>query len=654
MLVAVAIIYIPGLLLGRAAKLQGWQLVGLAPVLSVFIIAVGAVLAGLLGMRWSVWTLAGLAAFMIAAAIVFDYWRRKILVSKWYSTRHPGQSDVPVEPAPVKPRMPGVVAVAVPVLVGVIIATWQFVSIVGAPNHFADGYDNIFHLSVVRYILNTGNASSFAIGGMNNGGVGGGFYPAAWHGFVSQIALVLGSSNVTSAVNAAIWVIMALVWPIGFVSLIRVVLPKCGLGMNMAAILLSSAMTVYGSFYYDNLFPYWFGLVLVPPILAACVQILGFGAGASPTPVSLLAAVIFVSVVGLALAHPTAVLTLVAFMSPVVIAWAWRGYHRLKLESRQAARRYVWAACIVLLVFACIWAVGHTVVTKDPVNNLWTSLLQVVGVAPLRSQMFWILAVLLIIGFVAMCKRTNWRWWWGPSAVAIFLWIMVSAVPANLFRRILLSGYYEGSTRLSGVLGLAMMVVIMFGFYSLWQWVSQRLEQSPRLNKRWLQWGAAVLAWLVMFVGVQFVGPMQSVIGTVSRQFSITAKSKMVDADEYQVMAQVPSLVPKGVRVAVNPWNGSSLVYALFGVPVTMIDVGAPKTPEQIAIMNYLNTAGTSPDRVCGALKTLDVGYVLDFGDQSFTTNAVPYPGFENLASTPGFVPVASQGHAVLYRIDAC
>jgi len=654
MVAAVALVIIPGLLIGAAARLRGWTLAAMAPVLSVTAIAVCAVFAGALHISWSIWPLLGFTAVAALGLVIIDQIRVRVLRTKRFESLQMPAVTAKGPKQTAHNRIMTMGACAVPVVVVAVIATWQFVRMVGNPTSFSDGYDNVFHLNVVRWILDTHNASSFWVSSVSNNGVASGFYPAAWHGLVSQIALLLGSSNVPAAYNAAFWVGMAVVWPLGFVYLVRVFAPTIGPAIQVCLGVIASTMVAITGSFMSNLFPYWLGLMLLAPVLALCVQILGFGETTLDTPLSMSILVIVISVVGLALAHPSTVLSLIAFLSPVGLIWAWRGYTSLRDSNRLRARLYLWGAGVGLLVFMAVWMFARTHDHRDPVNTVATSLGQILLVSPLRGEPSWLLGVLLVFGAIAMVKRPAWRWWWGPTAVAVFLWFMVSAAPQSKFRTILLSGYYGFSSRIAGVLGLVLLVIVALGSIYVWQIISQRMTQSLRWNKAWVRWSAAVLSWLVLFAGTQLIGPMPAAISGVASHYHITPDSPMVDSDEYALMQQLPALVPEGVRVANNPWNGSALAYGLFGVLVTMPDEQSPNTPGLYVLRDHLNTAASQPALVCPALQELNVGFVLDFGDQSFTTWPQSYPGFENLTSSPGFTPVASSGHAVLYRIDAC
>ena len=65
--------------------------------------------------------------------------------------------------------------------------------------------------TLLRYILDTQNASSLHLSGVIGGR---GFYPGAWHGLASLVAITTGC-EIPVAANAVTLVVSAAVWPIG-------------------------------------------------------------------------------------------------------------------------------------------------------------------------------------------------------------------------------------------------------------------------------------------------------------------------------------------------------------------------------------------------------------------------------------------------------
>ena len=75
-------------------------------------------------------------------------------------------------------------------------------------------FDSVFHLNALRYVLETGNASSMTITGMTNGDNPPYFYPAAWHGLASLLIQITGL-QLPAAVNVLNLCVAMTVWTLG-------------------------------------------------------------------------------------------------------------------------------------------------------------------------------------------------------------------------------------------------------------------------------------------------------------------------------------------------------------------------------------------------------------------------------------------------------
>jgi hypothetical protein len=114
--------------------------------------------------------------------------------------------------------------------------------------------------------------------------------------------------------------------------------------------------------------------------------------------------------------------------------------------------------------------------------------------------------------------------------------------------------------------------------------------------------------------------------------------------------------VPPEARIADNPWNGSSLAYAFGNREVLTPHLFTNPDSARTTISKNLKFDPFDP-AVCAALKSKNVGYVLDFGDR-YLLDLPPsndYPGVTDIGSSPGFELVDSQGpEAKLFKITAC
>lgn len=164
-----ALLFLPGTLIVLALGLRNPAFVAVAPLLTVSIVAVSAMLAPYAGVSWSL--LPVLVASLSIAAVLFA--ARKIL--KLRQPRLPWRMV-----AGTSRQMP--ILAAAGFVIGAASIALQLRAAFGRPENISQTFDNVFHLNAIRYVLETGNASSMTITGMTNGDNPPYFYPAAWHG----------------------------------------------------------------------------------------------------------------------------------------------------------------------------------------------------------------------------------------------------------------------------------------------------------------------------------------------------------------------------------------------------------------------------------------------------------------------------------------
>ncbi len=449
---------------------------------------------------------------------------------------------------------------------------------------------------------------------------------------------------------------MALIWPLGCLFLIRRLLPDASAFTIIAAGVLASSFAAFPSLLigFGVLYPNCLAFALLPTLLGLAATVLRLVPTPSSDPSATLVVILLACLPGLFLAHPNALLTLVAMLSPMALLWGWRGIR----QNWQSRRKWAWAhvgvTILGLSVFVLIWYLGYTEPTWVAPNVSETSLGEIVLASPLILRPFWLLGILTIVGLIIVARSGGLRWWLGPFTTICFLWWAVSAMDEGQFRNILVAGYYNDPYRLAALLPHVLYPLCVIACDFLAKPVGRAPHSRTTASARLVGKVIAAVALAILVVGIQFSAAMRQHIAWVASEYVITADSALVNTDEYALLQQLPGLVPAGERIATNPWNGSSMAYALAGVPTTTTHVGYVSTPDLDTINNSLNRAASNPAVVCPAVRALNVRYVLDFGPREVHGGRHRYPGLENLATAEGFTVAARVGKATLYRVEAC
>ena len=509
----------------------------------------------------------------------------------------------------------------------------------------------MFHLNAIRLMLDTGDASSLHAAGLTSP-TGSGFYPAAFHDIAVAVARFTGASVVLSA-NATALVAAAAIWTSGCVLLARQVFGRNRLPMIYAALLSASFSSFpFWLMGYGVLWPNLLGYALLPATLACVLAVCGLARadviGRAP---GLLAALVLA--VGLGLSHPNAFIS-AALFAFLIVAWPLVGW-----VQRSWRDKPVLAAVAVLAYLAVptLWILGPFVVPLmgrvaglNSVRNETTPA-RAFGEAALNSPRGWpaqwTVSVLGIAGLVLLVRRRRTAWVAAVLGAATGLYVVAMAFHGKLGSAI--TGYwYNNSPRLAALLPVAFVVLATAALLA----ITRRLQGTQGGWRRW----AAPVAVLLVF-GVVTSGNYVSESATRVRFYyhPSTRTGSLLSQHEAESLRQLARSVPSDAVVAVDPWRGTSLIYALTGRKVLFGTEKAGNTPDRTLIADKLDQVASDP-AVCAALDRQGVQYVLTGGSAFWRGHhgARKFDGVDDVPQAPGFEHVASSGPFDLYRITAC
>lgn len=637
---ATALLLIPGFLVLVAGGMRGFLALAAAPVISTVIVASAAVIAGAAGWPWGWIPVAGLTVVVVVAAAVFGLVRRRYLR---------GREELRF------PRTGWAWWVA-PVVAALLWAR-HLRNVLGRPDAFSQTFDNIWHLNAIRHMLVTGNASSLTIGELNSSG--GGLYPSAFHDLAALVTQNNGG-ELFVAVNAVAAAVAGVVWPLAVLFLVRACFRPSAptvIGIGVLAASFPAFPLLYLDFgvLYANLI----GLALTPVLIGVVVQLFGLGTDRwldAPRAVMILLA----GVPALLLAHPNALMFLLLVTAAAAMAVA------IRIAIRAATTGVSWravagfvAALTVIFVVVSLWPVLRPG-TEVEAWPAWHTDAQAFGLAltnaPVGGLANWGVSALMVVG-ILVARSRGLLWLVGAWAVVVYFWLVVASFPTDEFRVALVGIWYNDFYRFAANLPLLALPLAALGLQHLVDQLETFVGRSPRLRDAWARpVGVAVVSLVVvasLVLVTQRTPAMNAAVSRASDMYALEADSALVDAEEYQLLQELPSVVPEGDMVAVNPWTGAALVYAISGRPATAPHTFYGEDDLRVIVRQSLDEAGTDA-AVCPVLEASHVRWALDFGDREVHGGHHYYPGLDALADTRGFVEVLRVGHAALYRIDAC
>ncbi|WP_285242346.1 DUF6541 family protein [Pseudarthrobacter sp. fls2-241-R2A-127] len=641
------LLFVPGTLLLLALGLRNPAFLAVAPVLTVSVVSASAIIAPYLGIGWSILPVA--AATVLLAAVLFAIRRIPAL-----------RQPVPPWRTALAGSRRMLLLAGVGFGIGALSIAVQLRTAFGRPDNISQTFDNVFHLNAVRYVLDTGNASSMTLTAMTNGDNPPYFYPAAWHGLASLLIQLTGAP-LPAAVNVLDLCIAAAVWTLGCMFLVRTLAGSNPYAVGAAGVLAAG----FGSFPillldFGVLYPNFLSVSMLPAALA-CVSIF-FGnrqfVNVGPAARFLLAPM---AALGVAIAHPNGVMSLFALSVPVLIAaWVF-----LAVDRRRAGRpvRLTLAAGIGLLATFGIMAVLWKIIRPPAVAAFWPpiqtqgqALGEVLTNSAMQRPVAWAVSALAIAGLAVVFRRRATVWLAGSFIIVALLFVVVSAGPAGRYRDLLTGVWYNDSYRLAALLPVVGVPLAALGA----AWLIERLqEQTLRFRGKaaavaapgFLHSAGPVIA--LVAVGLLQAPPMVTPVLSAQANYSTTPDSPLVSSDEMAIIDELDNYVPADATVAVNPWTGGAMAFAIADRNTTSKHTLTTYTKATELLNDKFREAATDPS-VCAAARAGNVRYVLDFGTREVHGGNHGFQGLQIPDATPGFRLLDQKGEAKLFQVTAC
>jgi hypothetical protein len=647
--VALLITFGPGGVLAYFIGARRLPLLCLAPLLTVGIVGVAGIAAGAVGLPWNLTPL----LLTTAGASLAAWALRRFVFKAGLSARQPA------------PFLAWAGAATGMVLGGVLVAR-RLTEVIGSPENFAQRFDNVFHLNAIRYIMETGNASSLTLGGMAGGEGGGAIYPSAWHSIAALVAQ-LSASDVVVAENVFNITIGAVVWPAALILLVHQIVGPRPVALALTGVF-AAGFTAFPISIMDfgPLYPNILSYALLPAALAVVIGLcrLGFDHREDRT---LLWMALAVAVPALALSQTNGLLSLVAFSLPLGLWVAGRELLGLRGRTFRPVQPLIIIGATIagLLMFALVWRVLRPLVDYDgwaPFTGVTGAVGEVILNAPIGRPVAWALSILALVGLQQVLRKTGNFWIVLCWLVPVVLYVTTASTPKGFWRMLLTGGWYQDSYRLAALLPIFTVVLAAIGSLFLWDALRAPLARaaarvSGTLSRKYPSATPAGLAALMILAAVVATqaGTMRGITEEASRAYVLNSSSPIVDSDELAVIHRLPQTVPQDATIAVNPWNGGSLAYALSGRKVSTYHMFSTEDPELAAINEDIGDA-LPGSTVCSIAKARNVEYILDFGS-TYLANAAAAQGFKGVVdvkASPSVKVVDSQGHARLLKVVSC
>lgn len=654
--IGVAVLYVPGYLVGRAVSLERFASVAVAPAFSVAALVILGVVLNAVHVRCDGWML--LLACAALCLLIYGVCRvlrgLRGVDGRTHLTRNAVNGEW--------------VLVALYIGVAAAVSLVVFVHGMGDPVSFSRNDDTTVHLSVVRGFLDSGTFSTLNVTKYLDLGESGGYYPAAWHVATAVVASLVGN-QVALATNAMILVVCVFVLPVGLLFLLRQLFPDNKLALY-AGSLFSVAFCGYpwGFVVFGQLLSNLLSFALIPGALGLLIS----GLNISDVSKRGFAIAYACSMISVALAQPNGAFTLGIWSVVFAVSYLW-GW---KFDGRWSGKR---AAIILCLVACAAWALLFVAPPlQGAVTYSWKSTLSIPKaiVAGLlfmftnREGVQPFLTVLVLLGAAKTLKDRRLRWL-SVSYITAFSFYVIDVATDGFVKQLLTGFWYTDYYRTGAMTALFAIPLTALGFAWLVELGTSllgkmRFGRQGANNSRVVAMVLVVLLVVCQFAPVRFafgktdVRPgLMKIHAEVGSRYSW---EKGLTSEEDEFVKRVISIAGHDCVVNV-PSDGSCWSYgveglnALFRRSATAGPLGSE--PYATVLRTQLCDYAVS-DEVRDAVEKTGARYVMLLDEKSCDDRTVvklrykeeDWIGIESITQdTPGFTLVLSERDMRLYRI---
>ena len=650
-LACLALLYVPGYLLGRAARLQNFKAVVLAPAFSLFAMAALGIVFYQVGFSCSCAVLAG--AMLVLCLLV------RAVASGVRKIRRPAAG-----------RLAGLAAddaqawklAALYVGVSLVLTVVLFLLQIDGPESFARNDDTAVHMSFIRHFLDTGFYSSLHVASYDNSGQ---FYPAAWHVLAALVSSLAGD-NVMVGVNATVIVFLVFVFPLNCALFFREFLAE-----NRPAQLAGSLFVLgfcafpWGFLVFGQLFANMVSWMLIPGALVLLRDIVEASDARRRVVLGLM---FLLALCAIALSQPNGVFVL-------GIAGVLWGVSRMFYAPGQryaiVGRSRVLAA-VALVAGACaVWGLLFLAPPLQSVTSQqWAAELSVpealaAGFSFMFSSRGGVqpgLSVLVLLGIVYSVRNRRYLWFAIAFALAMTMYL-VDVSTDGVVKQVISGFFYNDYRRTGAMAALFALPLAALGF----GWIAQAAANWT--SRSWVGPGILVVA----LCAVQFFplsldyGSRTVKTGLVEICSQIQTRYSWDDkytGEERAFVQKVMDAIDDDAYVANFPFDGSVWAYGTDNLKTFTRRAGNTSAADgetNKLIRTHLADVATN-EKVQKAVRARNIRYVLllDLAGTSdrtlveFRYDEKNWRGVEGINDeTPGFTLLLSEGDMRLYEIDA-
>ena len=656
--ICILMLYLPGYLFFRLARINQFCSVALSPIYSLFCFGVFGLVFQCLGLVCSWQILIGISVLFAFFGVVFR------LRSNKRTLENKTNNNVSIW------------IVASYLILGIVVTLNMFVGPLDGPESYQQTFDNPNHLTLIQSIISSGVFSPLFADyypDVSTGIFAGGssFYPSMWHIVAAILVASLGIS-VPMAANVVVTVFTGIIFPLSICFMLSKLFLSKRL-VALGAVLPLSFLAFPWVFYWAGpLYPNAASFCVAPLVAGLFIKLMQEKSTLLTKMLNFF--LVLCGIIVLLFLHPNAIFMLIVFFVPYCVSNIFCAFKNKSTKDAYAA------ALLFLVCVIIIWVVLYKLpILQGTVTYSWDSfatpaqaLINIVlysfryeGVQPLLS-------FIVLVGIFCLLKRKQHRWL-VVSYVVFCLFYFITATTESFIKSFLTGFWYTDPNRVAACIVFCAIPLACVGLDGLLSIFMRKVLSCWELSK--VKQNCLNIIVVIVFLVANFY-PSFIVYGITAYSSPFTTYKQAMSnlnngnvhysytPEEQDFVEDCLEVLPKNSLVANFPYDGSSMAYGINGASVVFrayYDSNYKGYPE---LRKDLNCVEESVD-VQSFLRESNIEYLIlldyaeDFEEGSFAfcedavTRSKQWSGILSIRDdTPGFEVVLARDDMRLYKIN--
>lgn len=658
-LASVAVIYIPGYLIGRILRFDEMTTLLIAPIISTFTYVSLGILLDYINVSCN-----PIILFAISVGIGIAMTSIRAVITM----KSPQGKKAIVRVIPYKP-LTSIAVVLVYFTIAALITYFVFVSALETPDALARFDDNTAHYSRIRTFLETGTYSTNM----------GGFYPSAWHISAAIVAMAF-NENVSLAANSQLIVFLVCVIPSGLFLLLTQVFESKKMVTYGALFSVSFSAFPWGFIEFGQLTPNMMSFAFIPPTLAIYIHFVQAGNIRKHVPRVIAFSVI--ALVAIAIAQPNGLFTLGILLTCYL---AFSSLFNFADNRFVVTRRGILVAALIIGLAIVLWVLLFYLPALQGVINVnWSANHSFFGaireallfVYTTRGGMQLFMSAMVFVGVLNTLKNRRYLWLTIAYAFTLLLYAIGDSTDGVL-KHFATGFWYTDPFRTAAMNVLCAMPIAVLGFSWLVGIISNALFKvierfDANGNHQWIPTLLGTVILTIVMATLQFTNIGTFPVGNRTPQTGLLAVRDQIvfryssgtwlTSDEISFARDTMEIIPDGACVINIPNDGSEWLHGYLGLNTYFRRVVHGDSSEKNELIRgHLNEIATS-QAVQDAVKDAGAHYVLLLDDKTAGNNTIlddyaynpeRWAGIDSITNeTEGFELILSRDDMRLYKID--